>query len=108
LKKVWNENKKEKTMTEFNGSDYQSERDRPRLTSQHERVFEVMKDSFPRTLGQIASSTGDPESSISAQLRHMRKPRFGGHTVVKEHLGSGLYTYRLIQRMPDKQLAMEL
>ena len=95
-------------MQKFAGSNYEHERDAPRLTTQHDRIFNVMKDAIPRTLKEIAALTGDPESSISAQLRHMRKPRFGGHTVVKEHVGSGLYTYRLIQRMPDKQLVMEL
>lgn len=55
-----------------------------------------MKDGYWRTLGWIADSTGDPEASISAQLRHLRKPRFGGHTVEREHLGNGLYQYRLV------------
>ena len=45
--------------------------------------------------------TGDPESSISAQLRHMKKERFGGHAIEKGYLGNGLYTYRLIVRVID-------
>ena len=79
----------------FNGSDYIPERDDVRLTGQLLRVFDAMQDGKPRTLRMIADETGDPEASISAQLRHLRKPRFGGHTVDKEYLGDGLYQYRL-------------
>lgn len=81
----------------FNGSDYVPERDDVRLSGQIERVWNCMKDGTPRTLGAIAAMTGDPEASISAQLRHLRKSRFGGHTVTKEYRGSGLYTYTLIR-----------
>jgi hypothetical protein len=79
----------------FNGDDYQPERDDKRLTGQIERVFNVMKDGRKRTLGEIATLTGDPESSISAQLRHLRKERFGMHTVDKTYINNGLYVYWL-------------
>jgi hypothetical protein len=39
--------------------------------------------------------TGAPPASVSAQLRHLRKPRFGGFTVEKRYLRDGLYTYRV-------------
>jgi len=35
------------------------------------------------TLDELAKLTHYPPASISAQLRHLRKPRFGAHTVVK-------------------------
>ncbi len=35
------------------------------------------------TLDELAKLTNYPPASISAQLRHMRKPRFGGYEVVK-------------------------
>lgn len=82
----------------FNGSDYDHDRDAPRLTAQMLRVFDLMRDGEWRSLREIAAATGDPESSVSAQLRHLRKPRFGRHTVDKEHRGNGLYVYRLIVR----------
>ncbi len=84
----------------FNGDDYQPSRDDVRLTKQYLRVFDLMRDGIPRTLGGIASSTNDPEASVSAQLRHMRKERFGSHTVEKEYSTNGLYFYRLIVRIP--------
>lgn len=80
----------------FNGSDYEHERDSPRLSAQLGRIWECMKDRQPRTLREISEITGDPQASISAQLRHLRKPRFGGHTVLKTHLGNGLYVYTVI------------
>jgi hypothetical protein len=80
----------------FAGSDYVAMRDDIRLTGQLLRIWRVVNDGLWRTLGQIASSTGDPEASVSAQLRHLRKARFGAHTVEKVHLGDGLYRYRLL------------
>lgn len=83
----------------FDGDDYVPERDDPRLTSQIERIFGLMRDERWRTLPEIERATGDPPASISAQLRHLRKHRFGAHTVNKRHRGlpaAGLYEYRLV------------
>lgn len=85
----------------FDGPDYVQERDAPRLTAQILRVFNLMKDGQKRTLAQIAAATGDPPASISAQLRHLRKKRFGSHVVDKEHVGDGLYLYWLVVK-PEK------
>ncbi len=82
-------------MPHFNGSDYNSDRDDTRLNSQLTRVFDLMKDGEWRSLDQISKATGDPAASISAQLRHLRKPRFGSHTIDKHYQGNGLYLYRL-------------
>ena len=65
----------------FDGPDYIPERDNVRLTGQLERIWNCMQDGEWRTLSRISTITGDPESSISAQLRHLRKPRFGSHHV---------------------------
>ena len=79
----------------FNGPDYTPMRDDNRLTGQLLRIWSVMRDGGARTLARIATLTGDPEPSISAQLRHLRKARFGGHQVDKHYLGDGLYEYRV-------------
>jgi hypothetical protein len=82
----------------FDGECYQPERDDERLTGQILRVFNLMRDGNWRTLDEIASITGDPQASISAQLRHLRKKKFGNHTVDKRHRGeakNGLYEYQL-------------
>jgi len=87
----------------FDGDDYVPPRDNPRLTRQYERIFTLMRDGVWRTLAEIESLTGDPPASISAQLRHMRKARFGQHTLNRRHLGEprhGLYEYQLIPHVP--------
>jgi len=82
----------------FNGSDYVPSRDDARLSAQYERIFSLMQDQQWRTLQEIADTTHDPPASVSAQLRHMRKARFGAHTVLRQHVSGGLYTYQLIPR----------
>lgn len=84
---------------EFNGSDYDAEQDKERLTSQIKRIFELMRDGVWRTLSEIEEQTGAPAASASAQLRHLRKPRFGAFVVEKRSRGErshGLYEYRVI------------
>lgn len=82
-------------MIRFDGADYTPERDDVRLTGQRLRIWDVMSDGKWRTLKEISNVTGDPESSISAQLRHLRKPRFGGYEVNREYIQNGLYRYKI-------------
>ena len=89
---------------DFGGSDYVRELDQPRLARQHERIRDLMRDGAWRTLDEIASATGDPAASVSAQLRHLRKARFGGWTVEKRARSDrerGLYEYRLSDPEPE-------
>lgn len=82
----------------FNGSDYVHHIDAPRLGRQHERIKALMLDGQWRTLSEIGAATGDPAASVSAQLRHLRKARFGSHVVEKRARGDravGLYEYRV-------------
>jgi hypothetical protein len=88
-------------MNKFAGSDYIPARDDERLTKQIDRVFRVCSSGNPMTLSQISMKTGDPEASVSAQLRHLRKPKNGSHTVDKIHLAHGLYAYRLTPNVPE-------
>src|SRR5689334_6409987 len=87
------------TSPPFDGPSYDPVFDHARLTKQLGRVFECMRDGAWRTLQEIADVTGDPHASISAQLRHLRKPRFGASDVQKRRRGlpeHGLYEYRLV------------
>lgn len=84
---------------DFQGSDYVRAHDHLRLGAQILRVAQAMQDGQWRTLGEIAQITSDPEASVSAQLRHLRKPKFGEHTVEKRARGDrdrGCFEYRLI------------
>ena len=80
----------------FNGSDYVPARDDVRLTGQHERIRDLMLDGKWRTLQEIEIAVDAPPASISAQLRHLRKPRFGGYVVNKRYLVAGLYEYQVV------------
>jgi hypothetical protein len=82
-------------MSEFNGSDYIPARDDARLGTQLSRVKQACSNGMPMTLAAIAKQTGDPEASVSAQLRHLRKKKHGSHTVDKVYIDKGLYTYQL-------------
>jgi uncharacterized protein (DUF2132 family) len=86
----------------FNGADYKPDRDNLRLTGQLLRIWEAVSDGRWYTLKDIAVRTGDPEPSISAQLRHLRKPRFGGHIVEREYVANGLYQYRVMVRETEE------
>jgi hypothetical protein len=80
----------------FNGPEYVTQRDHSRLSVQYRRIFDLMKDGVSRTLPEISAATNAPPASVSAQLRHMRKKRFGSHTVLRFFLGNGLYSYKLV------------
>ena len=86
----------------FAGADYVPERDNPRLTGQLLRIWDVVKSGRWKTLAEISAKTGDPEASISAQLRHLRKPRFGGYEVEREIVKDGLYRYRVLPNTGGK------
>ena len=89
------------TQTEFrfDGSDYVAELDQDRLTGQIKDIYNLMKDKEWRTLREIEDVTNHPQASISAQLRHLRKERFGCHTLNKKRTGedkNGLFMYQLL------------
>lgn len=83
----------------FNGPEYKTKQDHVRLTNQHERIKALMLDFKWRTLDQISKATGDPAASISAQLRHLRKKRFGSYIVNRRaknrKSSTGLYEYQI-------------
>jgi hypothetical protein len=72
----------------------------PKLAGQILRVFEALTSGRWLTLPELHERTGDPVSSISAQIRHLRKPENGSYTILKRRRGrdeSGLFEYRLFQ-----------
>ncbi len=84
------------------GPEYDARHDRLRLRTQFEVIRDVMLSAAEcgswLTLRELARITAHGEASISAQLRHMRKPQFGGYTVEKRRRGvasNGVWGYRL-------------
>lgn len=74
------------------GSTFEAERDGERLCEQARRVFAVIKDGNEHTLSEIAAITGDPEPSVSARLRDIRR---SGRIVTRRYIERGLWAYRL-------------
>lgn len=85
----------------YNGSDYIPIIDDSRLDAQHIRIKNLMEHGGWKTLNEISALTGDPEASISAQLRHLRKERFGSWVIEKrprKSRKSGLFEYRMMPK----------
>jgi hypothetical protein len=88
----------------FDGPEYKARYDRERLKDQQARIRWLMADGAWRTIREISAATGDPEASVSAQLRHLRKNRFGSFVVDREPCGDrrrGLFAYRVLPPDPD-------
>lgn len=80
----------------FDGPKELDAADHARLGTQLDAIFGLMRDGQWRTLAQIAAQTAYPEASVSAQLRHLRKPRFGSHDVDRRRVAfGGAWEYRL-------------
>ena len=81
--------------TLFDGVTINDERDNGRLAHQLHAVRKLALQLSWFTLKEMADNTGYPEASVSARLRDLRKPKFGGYTVERQHLGGGLWAYRV-------------
>lgn len=79
---------------DFPGETFDRERDGARLAEQEQRVFDAMKDGQFRGLRDISALTGDPEASVSARLRGLRKE---GHTIERKYISRGLWHYRMVK-----------
>lgn len=81
----------------YGGKTFDPALDEERLNEQTIRIYRLMNDSLWRTLAEIAEETKDPEASISARLRDLRKEDFGGFVVNRRRrkAGSGLWEYQL-------------
>jgi hypothetical protein len=83
-----------------------------KLSNGAQRVLTLMTDGKWRTLNEISRSTKDPEASVSARLRDLRKSDYGAHQVEKRTNGRrarGLYEYRLVvNKSPPRALKASL
>lgn len=85
----------------FDGRTYEPGADFARLKGQLGRVFRLMRDGRWRSLSAISAEIGDPEASVSARLRDLRKRKLGGYTVERRRADGyapGLFEYRLALR----------
>lgn len=79
----------------FDGATYDEQHDGARLRTQLERVRVVMAGGEWHTLAELARRVQGSEAGVSARLRDLRKPRFGGYRVQARRLTRGLWEYRL-------------
>ncbi len=83
------------TLPDHDGATYSAAFDKERLNAQTRRVFDLMSDGLWRTLGEISAACGDPEASVSARLRDLRKEKFGGHLVGRRRRTAATWEYQL-------------
>jgi hypothetical protein len=81
----------------FDGATFDPALDGDRLRSQLARVRRAMADGEWHTLRELGERLADSDASVSARLRDLRKPKFGGWTVERQRVpgGNGLHRYRL-------------
>ena len=82
----------------FGGDTYDPIIDRERLGKQMIRVLNLMVDGQWRTLEEIKAITNDPEASISARLRDVRKI-YNTNAMERKRLSDGLWVYRVNLKM---------
>ena len=80
------------------GATYEPEHDEARLTSQLERVRQLMSDGRWRTLAHIAQLVHGSEAGVSARIRDLRKIQHGGYVIERQRHGDprkGIWLYRM-------------
>lgn len=85
----------------FDGHTYDPARDRKRLSALLDATRRFLADGMWHTLEEIHEATGGSMCSVSARVRDLRKPRFGGHEVRRRRKPggpAGVWQYRLILR----------
>jgi len=82
------------THLRFDGDTFDPILDAPRLEKQIDRVYAAVRHGGWMSLREVAQATGDPETSVSARLRDLRKDRFGGHDIQRRRRARGLWEYR--------------
>ena len=80
---------------DFDGSTYEPQRDYVRLSGQLYSVKAILSDRQWHTLTEIAQRINGSEAGVSARIRDLRKPKFGSHTIERQHLEHGLWRYRM-------------
>jgi hypothetical protein len=97
-----------RSVPNFRGAGYDPQFDRTRLSLQIERIRSYMLGVEWRTLREIKAALEDiyapavfPESSISAQLRNLKKPGYSYWLLRRRRVGvrgpgAGIFEYRLV------------
>ena len=62
------------------------------------KVRAIMMDGKPHTLVELGAALGcgNITTGVSARVRDLRKPEFGGHTIVSKRVDGGVWQYTMI------------
>lgn len=82
----------------FDGITYDRPRDGKRLSTQLRLVHGALLTGRWFTLAELAEISHGSEASVSARIRDLRKPRFGGYEIEREYVSRGLWRYRLVPK----------
>ena len=83
------------------GPAYEEAKDGKRIKKQHEVIRDFMLENTNWfTLAELHSLLQYPEASISAQLRHLRKEKFGSYKVDKRRRTVGTWEYHIEKPKP--------
>ncbi len=84
------------------GNSYDPKIDQPRLGNQLAAIRHYMLGVGWRTLSEIEQALGYPQASISSQLRHLKKKRFGKYLLEKRRRKPGGSVWEYLVREPAK------
>jgi hypothetical protein len=90
-------------MTNTFGPAYCKGKDGNRIAKQIDAIRDYMLNTEWKALAEIEFALGYPQASISADLRHLRKERFGNYQVDKQRRTEGTWEYR-VRRPFQEQL----
>lgn len=82
------------------GDSYVAEVDHDRIVTQMIRIRDFMLEQNKfLSLAEIEAALDYPQASISAQLRHLRKAKFGNYTVIKRRRTEtgGTWEYKVLK-----------
>lgn len=79
----------------FDGRTFSPVDDGQRLTRQLDLVKRCLMDGSWWTLTALAAVSGGSEAGVSARIRDLKKPRFGGYVIEKQRVSGGLWRYRI-------------
>lgn len=84
---------------EFGGATYDPMKDAQRLRDQLGKVRSAMLGAGWCRLKWLSEQTKAPEASVSARIRDLRKPKYGGYTIDRRRVPGreSLYEYRIVQ-----------
>ena len=83
---------------DFDGKHYERKMDKERLARQIKEVHDHVSSGSWKTVEEISVATGYPQPSVSAQLRNLRKEKFGGLDVRGRYRsGARIFEYKLVK-----------